>query len=281
MANSAHALVVVSGKGGVGKSAVAAALALRAQREGRKVLVMAMGGAEGLAAHLSLTSLDYRPFEVRPGLFATAIDRSRALTEYLHVQLGVPAVAAFGPLARAFDVLASAAPAVREVVTMGKVLWEVRREAWDAVIVDAPPTGQLSSYLRAASTIADLVPAGRVRDQAAWMEQIISDRDHTRLVLVTLAEELPMNETMETLAWMWEQRLFPEVLVNRVLPPLPVPAGFKPPTGPAGEAAILHRALVEEQAVWLKLAPTAVRLPYLFGLVTPAEVAAQLSEALP
>ncbi len=274
----AHSLVVVSGKGGVGKSAVTAALALRAQREGRKVLVMAMAGGEGLAAHLSLTRLDYQPFEVRPGLFATAIDRSKALTEYLHVQLGVPAVAAFGPLARAFDVLASAAPAVREVVTMGKVLWEVRRGAWDSVIVDAPPTGQIGSYLRAAGTIAELVPAGRVRDQATWMEQIIADRDHTRLVVVTLAEELPMNETMETLAWMRQERLFPEILVNRILPPLPLPAGAKIPTGPAGEAALLHRALADEQEVWLKLTPTAVRLPYLFGLVTPAEVAAQLSE---
>ncbi|MGH8875434.1 MAG: ArsA family ATPase [Acidimicrobiia bacterium] len=277
-------LVIVSGKGGVGKSAVAAALALLANRQGRRVLVVSMSGDGGLAAHLTSGPLDYRPTELRPGLHAMAIDRSKALTEYLQVQLGAPSMARFGPLARAFDALASAAPGIREVVTIGKVLWEVRRRTWDLVVADAPPTGQVGSYLRAPRTVRELVPTGRIREQAAWMEQILLTGEVCRLAVVTVPEELPVNETLETLSWLQGEGVVatPEVLANRVLPPLRASAKTVSalPSGPARDAAELHLALRREQERWLEELPPGRSLPYLFGLATPGEVAARLADEL-
>lgn len=275
-----HRLLIVSGKGGVGKSAAAAALALAAHRSGKKVLAVSMltpGG--GLAAHLGGPPLAFEPTEIRPGLSALVVDRTKALTEYLQVQAGIPPMTLLGPALRAFDALASAAPAIREIVTMGKVLWEVRRGVWDLVVADAPPTGQIGSYLRAPRTITELVPAGRIREQAAWMQELLSDADHTRLCLVTLAEELPASETAAMLEWLDTEQVVAsyEVVANRLLPELKV-ASDQLPSGKAGDAARLHLNVWSEQRRWLEVVPPARELPFLFGLFTPAEVAARLAD---
>ncbi|MCI0425703.1 MAG: hypothetical protein L0Z49_08135 [Actinobacteria bacterium] len=272
-------LIIVSGKGGVGKSAVSAGLALVAQRQGKRVLAVETGSPGGLSAHFSTTTLDFAPREVRPGLHAMHMVRSQALLEYLSLQLRLPGMGRFGPVARAFDALATAAPAVREIITIGKIYWEVQTERWDLVIADAPPTGQIGSYLRAPRTIAELVPTGRVRSQADSMAALLSDPTATRLVLVNLAEELPTTETMETMEWLEGEDLVapPTVMVNRVLPELTF--ADRPP-GTAGAIVDLHRSLLVEQERWLKLLPGDYVLPYLFGLFTPGEVSAQLSDVL-
>lgn len=275
-----HPLVIISGKGGVGKSAVSAALALASHRSGRRVLAVGMtGDGSGLSSHLGSPPLGFAPEEVRPDLFAMVLDRSKALIEYLHLQLGIPALALFGPVAKAFDALASTAPGVREIVSMGKVLHEVRKGEWDQVIVDAPPIGQIGSYLRAARTITELVPAGRIRDQAGWMGELLSDR--TQVILVSVPEELPISETKEALAWINAEDLVSEIEVisNRVLPILETDRDDLP-TGSAGDAARLHLQIQDEQARWLAELPTVLQLPFLFGVVTPGEVAARLSEVL-
>ncbi|MGD2102732.1 MAG: ArsA-related P-loop ATPase, partial [Acidimicrobiia bacterium] len=203
-------LVIVSGKGGVGKSAVAAGLALAAQRNGQRVLAVEMETSGGLAAHFGTGPLRFDPREIRPGMHAMHMVRSEALLEYLSLQLRLPGMGRFGAVARAFDALATAAPAVREIVTIGKILWEVKEDRWDTVIVDAVPTGQIASYLRAPTSITELVSTGRVRAQAEWMAGTLEDPAVTRLVLVTLPEELPTTETAETLSW---------VEANPVVPP--------------------------------------------------------------
>jgi anion-transporting ArsA/GET3 family ATPase len=270
-------LVMVTGKGGTGKSAVAAALALAAHRAGRRVLALAMDPTgTGLAAHLGAPPLSPQPSEVKPGLWASRIDRSKALGEYLRVQLGVPPFLILGPAVRAFDALASAAPAIREIITVGKVLWEVRRKAWDLVVADAPPTGQIGSYLRAARTIVELVPSGRIREQASWMEELL--RDQATLCVVSIPEELPVNETVELRSWLTGEQVVGSTVVaaNRVLPHLSVPDPV--PDGPLGDAARLHLELWSEQQRWLEVLGADRRLPYLFGLMTPAEVAARLAD---
>ncbi len=191
-------LILVSGKGGVGKSAVSAGLALLAQRHGLRVLAVEMGSAGGLSTHFATGPLGFEPREVRPGLHAMHIVRSQAMLEYLAIQLHLPGMSRFGAVARAFDALATAAPAVREIITIGKVLWEVREDRWDVVIADAPPTGQIGSFLRAPISITELVPAGRVREQAEWMRQTLTDDQATAVMMITLAEELPTAETTET-----------------------------------------------------------------------------------
>jgi len=270
-------LTLVSGKGGVGKSAVAAGLALYAHRQGRRVLAIDVTGAGGLAAHLGGGRLEFKPREVRPGLSALTIDRTKALAEYVKVQIGVPQFATIGPLARAFDALASTAPGVREVITLGKVLWEVQHGGYDLVVADCPPTGAIAGLLRAPRTIAELVPSGRVRFQAEWMSHLLS-REATDLILVTLAEELPTLETQETMELLASEDLVepPTIVTNRVLPRLETDAKG---SGVAAEAAILHRSLYRNQQDWIKRLPPARKLPYLFGLLTPGEVAARMADA--
>ena len=272
-------LVIVSGKGGVGKSAVASGLALLGQRHGLRILAVGMETGGGLAAHFGTGPLEFKPREVRPGLHAMEMVRSDALLEYLSLQLRLPGMGRFGAVARAFDALATAAPAVREIVTIGKILWEVREDRWDLVVVDAAPTGQIASYLRAPASISELVATGRIRSQAEWMAETLADPSKSQLVLVTLAEELPTAETLGTIDWVERSGVVsrPVVIANRVLEPV---TATTTPAGPAGDMVTLHRSLVEEQNKWLdKLAPD-LALPYLFGLFTPGEVAAHISDDL-
>lgn len=273
-------LVIVSGKGGVGKSAVAAAIALSERRKGGKVLALDMIDAGGMGHHLGEPDLDFEPHPIGDGLEAATIDRADALLEYLRVSLGLPAMVTIGPAARAFDALASSAPAIREVVTVGKVLWEVRRDVWDLVVADGPPTGQIGSYLRAPRTIQELVTTGRILDQVEWMQEILSDAGRTELVLVSLLEELPVVETLRTIEWLDDENLVGRrrVVANRTLPPLEaeVPDG----NGPLAEAAALHSALLRQQERWSEQLAADEHLPYLFGTHTPAEVAERLADFL-
>ena len=270
---------MVSGKGGVGKSAVTAGLALLAQRQGLRVLAVEMGSPGGLSAHFSTGPLDFKPREVRPGLHAMHMVRSEALLEYLSLQLRLPGMRRFGPFARAFDALATAAPAIREIITIGKVLWEVKEDRWDLVVADAPPTGQIGSYLRAPLSISELVPTGRIRQQSEWMRDALKDPKTTQVILVNQPEELPTTETLETIKWIRTQELVadPLVVTNRVLPELSDPST---PDGPVGEMAFLHRSLWTEQQEWLKRIADNLRIPYMFGLFTPGEVAAHMSDEL-
>jgi anion-transporting ArsA/GET3 family ATPase len=270
-------LLIVSGKGGVGKSAIAAGLALLAQRRGLRVLAMEMGSPDGLATHFGTGPLDFQPREVRPGLHAMRMVRSDALLEYLSLQLNIPGMARFGPVARAFDALATTAPGIREIITIGKAVWEVKEDRWDIVIADAPPTGQIGSFLRAPLTIAELVPGGRVRAQADMMRDLLANPAATELVLVTLPEELPTTETEETLQWLEVEKVVSArtLVANRVLDEL---EDQGTPRGAVGEAALLHRSLWSEQQDWLQRLPPDHSLPYLFGVFTPGEVAARICD---
>jgi anion-transporting ArsA/GET3 family ATPase len=270
-------LLIVSGKGGVGKSAVTAGLALLAQRRGQRVLAMEMGSPGGLSAHFGTGALAFQPREVRPGLHAMQMVRSDALLEYLSIQLNIRGVSGFGPFARAFDALATTAPGIREIITIGKAIWEVKEDRWDIVIADAPPTGQIGSFVRAPLTIAELVPGGKVRAQADMMRDMLADEATTEMILVTLPEELPTTETVETLDWLKSEQVVasPVLIANRVLDEL---TDHSTPAGPLGEAALLHRALWNEQQEWLLRLPTEHRIPYLFGVFTPGEVAARMCD---
>lgn len=272
-------LIVVSGKGGVGKSAVAAATALTAHREGARVLALSMvGTGSGLASHTGAGVLPFEPVELFPGLHALAVDRSKALVEYLRVQIGLPPFAALPPVIRAFDALAAAAPAVREIVTIGKVLWEVKRDHWDVVVADGPPTGQIGSFLRAPTSISELVSGGRIAEQAAWMIDTLRS-DATLLRIVTLAEELPMSETRETLDWLDANPVVGrvEVIANRILPRLEL---ARIPGGRVGEAARLHLELQSEQDTWLSAQPVDHQLSFLFGIASSEAVASHLADEM-
>lgn len=277
-------LVFVSGKGGTGKSAVASAIAIDRARRGQTVLAIDMGEGAGLAAHLRMDRLTYAPTEVRPGLHAMEMNRSLALDEYLKLQLHIPQGAPTKQLAAALSVLAETAPGVREIISIGKPIHEAWGGRWDAVVVDAPSLGQFQSYVQAPETIADLVPAGTVRKQAAKLGATLADGATTAIVLVTTPAELPMRETAEAIPHLREAGIAkaPRIVTNRTLEE----AGFRPADlpaiqdGPLRQAAGHQLALEEEQARWIDEVAADLRLPYLHGILTPGEVALQLADEI-
>ena len=273
-------LEIVTGKGGVGKSAVAAGLALHLAHQGARVLALATTDPRGLGAHLGRQSVGVEADEVRDGLFLSMISPGPALQEYLRRNLKVP-TPRIGLAVKAFDVLASTAPGIKEIITIGKIVSEIEDGEWDAVVVDAPATGQVGAYLNAPSTVANLVASGRVRDQADRMRNRLTSPD-TRLTIVTLAEELPIAETKEACTNLAETCGTMRVVANRILSRLRVPATVigSMDASPARDAASLHQSLHSAQQHWLAEIDHERTLPQLFGVLTPHEVAARLSEQL-
>ena len=190
-------LLFVTGKGGVGKTTTAAALADLAARRGKRTLVCEMDAKGAIAAAFEVSELCFEPTEVRPGLFAMAMNTEDSLREYLRVVARIPLVGRIGPLARTFDFVADAAPGVKEILAIGKICCEVRERHYDLVVVDAEASGHIVAQIDAPRAIRELVQVGPVRDQTEWMLQILGDHDRTGLVCVTTPEEMPITETVE------------------------------------------------------------------------------------
>ena len=215
-------LLFVTGKGGVGKTSVAAALALLAATHGKRSLVCEVDTKGDLAFAFEAERLKFKPREVQPRVWAMAMDTEQSLREYLNLQLHLPLVGRIGPLARSLDFVASAAPGVKEILTVGKLCYEVRRQSYDLLVVDAEASGHIVAQLSAPATIAGLVQVGVVREQTRWMLDILNDPAQTGVVIVTNPEEMPVNEAIDlagTLRASTEVDLA-AVVVNRVLPEL-------------------------------------------------------------
>jgi anion-transporting ArsA/GET3 family ATPase len=220
-------LLFFTGKGGVGKSTVAAAMALLAADHGKRVLVVDVDAKGTITDHFEHAPVGFKPREVAPGVCALAMDTEASLREYLRLNLKVPVVGRLGPLAHVLDFVATAAPGVKEVLTIGKICWEVResiegRADWDLVIVDAAATGHVISQLGAPDAIRDLVAVGPVRSQTEWMTDILADPAITALNVVATPEEMPVAETIDLVARARAEVEVPLgcVIVNRVLPEL-------------------------------------------------------------
>jgi anion-transporting ArsA/GET3 family ATPase len=215
-------LLFVTGKGGVGKTTVAAALGLLAAQRGKRTLVCEVDAKGNMADFFESGPIGWDPVQVAPDLFAMAMKTEESLKEYLKLQLRVPLVARIGPVARSFDFVANAAPGVREILTVGKLCYEVQQQHYDLVVVDASATGHIVGQLAAPQAINELVSVGMVREQTAWMVDILSDPALTAAVIVSAPEEMPVNETLELAHRIREETTvdLAAVLVNRVLPEL-------------------------------------------------------------
>ncbi|HWD55681.1 MAG TPA: ArsA family ATPase [Acidimicrobiales bacterium] len=215
-------LVFVTGKGGVGKTTVAAGLAQLAAEQGKRVLVCETDAKGDVTALFEAPPTDFTPREIAPGIWSMSMDTEASLREYLKLQLRIPVVGRIGPLAKAFDFVATAAPGVREILTVGKFAWEVKERHYDLVVVDAPASGHIVGQLAAPQAINDLVKVGLIRSQTEWMLEILSDQRQTGLVAVCTPEEMPVNETLELVTRVREETTvrMSAVVVNRVLPEL-------------------------------------------------------------
>lgn len=273
-------LQIVTGKGGVGRSAVTAAIALAAARSGRRVLAAAMTDSVGLASHFGLAKLEYEPVLIEPNLHAMVVDRAKSLDEYLKMQLGLGRRVPLLPLSRSLEAMSETVPGIRDVVTTGKLYHEVRSGDWDLVVADGPPTGQIMSYLRASQVIASLVLSGKAREQADAMTNLLAD-PNSSLVMVTIAEELPVTETLEALAELADESLIRlgAIFVNRTVEALGVSESTldEIEDDVVRAAGQMHRAFYDNQKQWRSELPDHIALPLLFGEHDPARVAEQLA----
>jgi anion-transporting ArsA/GET3 family ATPase len=215
-------LIFVTGKGGTGKTTIAAALAWLAADRGKKTLVCEIDAKGDLASFYETGPTRFEEREVAPRLWAMSMDTEASLKQYLSLQLKLPLVARIGPLAKMFDFVASAAPGVKEIVTVGKLCWEVRERHYDLIVVDASASGHIVSQLAAPQAINQLVQVGLVRQQTGWMLDILGDAARTGLVVVATPAEMPVSETLELTTRVREETNvdLAAVVVNRVLPEL-------------------------------------------------------------
>ncbi|MEE2855415.1 MAG: ArsA family ATPase [Actinomycetota bacterium] len=225
----------VTGKGGTGKSTIAAALALTLAAGGRKVLLVEVEGRQGIAQLFDVPPLPYQEVKIataeRGGqVNALAIDIEAAFLEYLDMfyNLGIAgrAMRRIG----AIEFATTIAPGLRDVLLTGKIKETVirvdknRLPVYDAIVVDAPPTGRIARFLDVTKAVSDLAKGGPVHSQADGVVKLLHS-EQTAIHLVTLLEALPVQETLEAIEELAEMQLpIGSVIVNRNIPSYLQPA---------------------------------------------------------
>ncbi|MBX7469063.1 MULTISPECIES: ArsA-related P-loop ATPase [unclassified Streptomyces] len=235
-------LQVVSGKGGTGKTTVAAALALALATEGRRTLLVEVEGRQGIAQLFETEAFPYeeRKIAVAPGggeVYALAIDAERALLDYLQMFYKLGGAGRALKKLGAIDFATTIAPGVRDVLLTGKACEAVRRKnkqgayAYDYVVMDAPPTGRITRFLNVNDEVAGLAKIGPIHNQAQAVMRVLKSPE-TAVHLVTLLEEMPVQETVDGIAELRGAELpVGKVIVNMVRPHVLDEAAVRAVTG--------------------------------------------------
>ena len=207
-------LHVVTGKGGTGKTTVAAALALALASNGKPVLLMEVEGRQGIAQLFDVPPLPYEERRVavapadddRPGgdVFALAVDPQSALIEYLEMFYNLRQAGRALTKLGVVDFATTIAPGLADVLLTGKAAEAARRKTgggpvYGAVVMDAPPTGRISRFLNVSSEISGLAKVGPIRNHADTVQKVIRS-GQTAVHFVTLLEEMPVQETLDGIA---------------------------------------------------------------------------------
>ncbi|MGH2795638.1 MAG: ArsA-related P-loop ATPase, partial [Actinomycetota bacterium] len=217
-------LAIVSGKGGVGKTTVAAALAVAAANAGKRVLLVEVEQREAIAPLFGERAIGYEERRLAPNITGLSVIPDDALVEYLYLFYGIRRVGKVLRGTKAIDFATNVAPGLRDILLIGKVKEAERRRqqgsyVYDLIVLDAPPTGRLPRFLDAPRAVVELVNSGPIRQQAQGVLDMVTDPKRCRVVLVTLPEDMPVRETVEaadTLAKM-NVNVGP-IVVNAVLP---------------------------------------------------------------
>lgn len=202
---TASRLVIVAGKGGVGKTTVSACLAVDAARHGLRTLLVEVEGKGALAAMFDGPALTPTPQELAPALSAVALTADAALAEYLRDH-GMGRLTNRLVRSGVLDVVATAAPGIADILVLGKVKQLERSGDWDLIVLDAPAAGHAVAFLQSAHGLLDAVTVGPIRTQAADVVAMLTDPARCQVVLVTLPEETPVSELVET-AFALEERV--------------------------------------------------------------------------
>jgi anion-transporting ArsA/GET3 family ATPase len=201
----AHSLLVVTGKGGVGKSTVAAALGLAASRRGLRTIVVEVAAREDIARALSSDAASiYDERSAADGLHHASIEPQHAMEEYLRERLPLGVLAGRLSRSRIFSSLTAATPGMRELLTIGKV-WELAQherrtrgaEPYDLVVLDAPSTGHGLAMLQAPHTFASVARVGPIARQGRAIASFLGDPRRTAILAVSSAEEMAVSETLQ------------------------------------------------------------------------------------
>ena len=305
---SASRVVIVAGKGGVGKTTVSAALARAAAISGLSALIVEVEGKSGLAGLFGQPPFDYEEVVLSPGggpsgaadVTARTLTPDDALIEYLQDH-GMSRISKRLASSGAVDMVATAAPGIKDILILGKVKQLEQRRDADVIVLDAPAAGHAISFLRSARGLLDAVRVGPINAQARDVLDLLTDPKRCQVVLVTLPEETPVNELVET-AYSLEDEVgisLGPVVVNGVYPARggldadpsvaaeAAGAALRPGEAEALAAAADFRrrrmALQDEQVA--RLADTLplpqLTLPYLFDAdLGPAQVDALATELL-
>ncbi|KLR61839.1 oxyanion-translocating ATPase [Actinobacteria bacterium IMCC26207] len=298
-------VIIVAGKGGVGKTAVSAALAMASSSVGLRTLIVEVEGKSGLASLFNSAQFSYSEIQlVEPSLGlgevrARTVLPEDALLDYLKDH-GLKRISGRLVSTGALDVVATAVPGISDILVLGKIKQLERSREFDLIIVDAPAAGHAITFLRSASGLEDAVKVGPINTQAKDVLALLNDPTRCRVLLVTSPEETPVNELIET-AYSLEDEVgvsLGPVVVNGVLPELPglqanpleaaAQAGIELQPSEAqnlADAALfrlqrtaLQRAQLDRMAQELPLAQ--LLLPYVFTSELGPDGLAQLSNGL-